>query len=279
MHDVKETVLPFGCFVKALQRTVKISRTKPSEGAGGVVISSLFDQKGTRARAASRVGGSKSVYLKLSECIGADVAEDSWIFESVTDLDAMGGPDVGLIIAAARTTEPVVEIESSLMMALYPSGVHLRLTPHIDSSRMGRVISMYECIEASAMVSLPDNSEKFARVDGDFWLPCIAGGRQVVVEVPRQPQFRQGQFEITMKSDCSTLMGPYPESPLLVDVFLAGSTLHFDLVTWYPTADGVIIGTEVFYRLQQFSTEGHVPDIWVRRDDTVLSIIERSLMA
>lgn len=73
-------------------------------------------------------------------------------------------------------------------------------------------------------------------------------------------------------------MGPYPDSPLLVDVFLAGSTLLFDLVTWYPTADGIIIGTEVFYRLQQFSTGGYVPDIWVRRDDTILNIIERSLM-
>lgn len=279
MHDVKDAALPFGCFVKASQRTVKISRTKPSEGAGGAVISSLFDQKGARARATSRVGGSKSVYLKLSECIGADVTEDSWIFESVTDLDTIGGPDVGVITAAARTAEPVVEIESSLMMALHPTGMALRLTPHIDSFSLGRVVKMYECIEASAMVSLPDNSEKFARVDGDFWLPCMDGGREVVVEVPRQPFFRHGLFEITMKSDCSTLVGPYPDSPLLFDVLLSGSTLKFDVVTWYPTADGVIIGTEVFYRLQQFSSGGHVPDIWVRRDDTILNIIERSLMA
>jgi hypothetical protein len=276
MHNVLDVIVPFGCYVKATQRTVTISRTQPGEGPGGAVISSHFEQKGPRARAASRAAGSKSVYLQLSDCIGADVdVEDKWIFETITDLDAMGGPDVGVILAATRTNEPVVEIETSLMMVLYATGVSLRATPHIDSRRIDRVVAMYECIEASAMVSSPDNQERFARVDGDHWLPCMALGNEVVVEVPRQPHFRQGLFEIRMKADCSTLIGPYPNSPRLFDMFNKGSTLTFDLVAWFPTANGAVTVSDVFYRLQQFSPEYHVPDIWVRRDDDVLQIIER----
>lgn len=279
MHNVLDVIVPFGCYVKASQRTVTISRTEPGEGPGGAVISSHFEQKGPRGRAASRAGGSKSVYLQLSDCIGADIdVEDKWIFETITDLDAVGGPDVGVILAAVRTNEPVVEIESSLMMVLYATGVSLRSTPHIDSNRVSRVVAMYECIEASAMVSSPDNQERFARVDGDHWLPCMALGTEVVVEVPRQPNFRQGLFEITMKADCNTLVGPYPASPRLYDILHKGSTLQFDLVAWFPTSNGAVSVSEVFYRLQQLSAEYHVPDIWVRRDDDVLQIIERCSM-
>lgn len=278
MHDVKDTILPFGCYVKASHRTVTVSRSQPSEGAGGAVIGSLFEQKGEKST--SRPGGSKSVYLKLTDCIGTDLdVEDCWIFETITDLSASSGSDSGVIVAAVRTNEPIVEIESSLLMVLHPTGVSLRATPHIESSRENRVVAMYDCIEASAMVSSPDKSEKFARVEGDFWLPCMSNGVEVVVEVPRQPHFRQGIFELTMKDSCGTLQGPYPESLPLSDVFPSDVTLEFDLVAWYPTHDGSIVVSEVFYRLQQSCADQHVPDIWVRRDDSVLKIIERNTKA
>ena len=90
------------------------------------------------------------------------------------------------------------------------------------------------------------------------------------------PSSREGFFEVTMKKDCETLYGPFPDSPILPHVLPKGIILHFDVLMWYPNVDGNVTASNIFLRLKQSDNDQPAPAIWVRRDDSLISIIERT---
>ena len=308
MHDTLEGTLPVGCFVKTCRRVVKKSRTEPkaegtlsadedkekerdkgkdaqsdtgAEGEGG-------GERGSEGEAAnqivssekeSRQGGDTAVYLQLLACVGAKVrVADAWIFEMITQSASDKKLDISVVIAAEKVEEPKVESQPGLvLMVLYPGGITLRASPHMSAAKVDYIVKMYECHSAQGMISTADGMESFALLGGGAWLPCKApGGLEVAVRVPRMPFSREGFFEVTMRKDCQTLYGPFPDTPLLPHVLPNGIVLQFDVLMWYPSSDGSVSASDIFLRLQQSESDVPAPAIWVRRDDEVLSIVERT---
>ena len=79
-----------------------------------------------------------------------------------------------------------------------------------------------------------------------------------------------------MRKDCQTLYGPFPDTPILPHVLPKGIVLQFDVLMWYPSLDGNVSASNIFLKLQQNEADLPAPAIWIRRDDDVLSIVERS---
>ena len=298
MHDMLEGTLPVGCFVKASRRVVTRSWVRPNNGVviGGRVITTLTEneqekQKDLEIVRDERIGNEKekviekrkcddvTVFLQLLACVGAKVrVADAWIFETITHSDPSKSMEDNIIIAAERVDEPKVESQPGLvMMVLYPGGITLRASPHMTAAKVDHIVKMYECHSAQGMISTADGMESFALLGGGAWLPCKApGGLEVAVRVPRMPSSREGFFEITMKKDCPTLYGPFPDTPILPHILPKGIILQFDVLMWYASADGNVNASNIFLRLQQNEADLPSPAIWVRRDDDILSIIERN---
>ena len=297
MHDMLEGTLPVGCFVKASRRVVTQSWTSPNRGAeaGHRAVTATADSerdkqkeietgeelrigKGKLAEK-SEGGGDITVFLQLLACVGAKVrVADAWIFETITHSDPEKLRENSMIVAAERVDEPKVESQPGLvMMVLYPGGITLRASPHMSAAKVDHIVKMYECHTAQGMISTADGMESFALLGGGAWLPCKApGGLEVAVRVPRMPSSREGHFEITMRKDCQTLYGPFPDTPILPHVLPKGIVLQFDVLMWYPSLDGNVSASNIFLKLQQNDADLPAPAIWIRRDDDVLSIVERS---
>ena len=298
MHDMLEGTLPVGCFVKASRRVVTQSWNSPNRGQGtgrrAVTATATAEsdrekpkeaEKGDEGRigngnlAEKREGGDVTVFLQLLACVGAKVrVADAWIFETITHSDPENLAENSVIVAAERVDEPKVESQPGLvMMVLYPGGITLRASPHMSAAKVDHIVKMYECHSAQGMISTADGMESFALLGGGAWLPCKApGGLEVAVRVPRMPSSREGHFEITMRKDCQTLYGPFPDTPILPHVLPKGIVLQFDVLMWYPSLDGNVSASNIFLKLQQNEADLPAPAIWIRRDDDVLSIVERS---
>jgi hypothetical protein len=264
MSDVMDNTLPVGCWVKTCRRVtlqlgLKRERERDRDPLGD-----------TTALSGEAAGRSTVVFLQLVACVGARVrVADSWIFERAPE---------STIVAAEEVPEPRVESPPGLvLMVLYPGGITLRESPHMSANKTEHVVKMYECHSAQGMISTADGLESFALLSGGAWLPCKApGGLEVAVRVPRMPTSRAGFFEVTMKRDCPTLYGPFPDTPSLPHVLPKGVVLPFDLLLWYPTSSGTVSASDIFLRLQQNDMQSQAPAIWIRRDDDAVSIIERT---
>lgn len=298
MNDTLEGTLPVGCFVKTSRRVVKKSWSEPKEQK--TVCRDKEIEKGkekekekdalsdTEGDAVGQIacpekeprqGGDTVVYLQLLACVGAKVrVADAWIFEMITHSGSDKKLEISVVIAAEKVEEPKVESQPGLvLMVLYPGGITLRASPHMSAAKVDYIVKMYECHSAQGMISTADGMESFALLGGGAWLPCKApGGLEVAVRVPRMPFSREGFFEITMRKDCQTLYGPFPDTPLLPHVLPNGIVLQFDVLMWYPSSDGSVSASDIFLRLQQSESDVPAPAIWVRRDDEVMSIVERS---
>jgi hypothetical protein len=256
MHNLIEGTLPVGCFVKTRRRVVLRSNTQPNPSGGITGVDTAI------------------VFLQLVACIGAKVkVADAWVFESITDLDAQ---EDGIIVAAEKVHEPRVESQPGVvLMVLYPGGITLRTSPHMSATKTQNVLKLYECTNVQGIISTADGLESYALLPGGTWLPCKApGGLEVAVRVPRSPSSREGNFEVTMKQDCATLYGPFPDSPALPNVIPKGSTILFDMLMWYPSPDGSVNSSDIFLRLKTDASTP-VPAVWVRRDDDTMTIVER----
>lgn len=288
MNDTLEGTLPVGCFVKTSRRVVSRSWPKPKDVgvAGGNGCST--DKESSKDRQAGGAADEKSgrvdttVFLQLLACVGAKVrVADAWIFETISRNDSDRAAESSKIIAAEKVDEPKVESQPGLvLMVLYPGGITLRASPHMSAAKVDYIVKMYECHSAQGMISTADGMESFALLGGGAWLPCKApGGLEVAVRVPRMPSSREGFFEVTMRKDCQTLYGPFPDTPSLQHVLPKGIVLQFDVLMWYPSTDGSVSASDIFLRLQQSELDIPSPAIWVRRDDEILSIVERSQSA
>ena len=256
MHDLLDGTLPVGCFVKTSRRVVVRSNTQPNPVGGITGVNTSI------------------VFLQLVACVGAKVrVADAWVFESITDLDAMQD---SVIIAAEKVSEPLVESQSGLvLMVLYPGGITLRASPHMSAAKTQQVVKMYECTSVQGIISTSDNMESFALLPGGAWLPCKApGGLEVAVRVPRAPSSRSGLFEVTMKAECPTLYGPFPDTPSLPQTLPKGSVMQFDMMLWYSADDGSVNAADIFFRLEPTDALIPTPAVWIRRDDEVLNIVE-----
>jgi hypothetical protein len=284
MHDTLEGTLPVGCFVKTSRRVVSRSWPKSKGDAAGctAVVDRSVEKDGQSSdpREEAKKGGDTTVFLQLLACVGAKVrVADAWIFESITHAaDTDTGAEASVLIAAEKVDEPKVESQPGLvLMVLYPGGITLRASPHMSAAKVDYIVKMYECHSAQGMISTADGMESYALLGGGAWLPCKApGGLEVAVRVPRMPSSREGFFEVTMREDCQTLYGPFPDTPSLPHVLPKGIVLQFDVLMWYPSIDGSVSASDIFLRLQQSESDVPAPAIWVRRDDDVLSIAERS---
>lgn len=273
MTDMLEGILPVGCFVKSSRRVVKRSKVQTDGGVGGSGGDSEKD------RGIDKKEGDTTVFLQLLACVGAKVrVADGWIFETITQSDPETPGENTVIVAAERVEEPKVESQPGLvMMVLYPGGVTLRASPHMTAAKVDHIVKMYECHSAQGMISTADGMESFALLGGGAWLPCKApGGLEVAVRVPRMPSSREGIFEVTMRKDCQTLYGPFPDTPTLPHILPKGIVLQFDVLMWYPGPDGNVSASNIFLRLLQSEADLPAPAIWVRRDNDVLSIVERT---
>ena len=284
MHDTLEGTLPVGCFVKTSRRVVSRSWPKSKGEAVGCAVPAdkgvEKDGPSNDSREEPKKGGDTTVFLQLLACVGAKVrVADAWIFESITHAaDPDNGAEASILIAAEKVDEPKVESQPGLvLMVLYPGGITLRASPHMSAAKVDYIVKMYECHSAQGMISTADGMESYALLGGGAWLPCKApGGLEVAVRVPRMPSSREGFFEVTMREDCQTLYGPFPDTPSLPHVLPKGIVLQFDVLMWYPSIDGSVSSSDIFLRLQQSESDVPAPAIWVRRDDDVLSIAERS---
>lgn len=257
MHDLLDGTLPVGCFVKTCRRVVVRSNTQPNPIGGITGVDTAV------------------VFLQLVACVGAKVrVADAWVFESITDLDATQD---SVIIAAEKVNEPVVESQPGLvLMVLYPGGITLRSSPHMSAAKSQQVVKMYEVTSVQGVISTADGMESYALLPGGAWLPCKApGGLEVAVRVPRAPSSRSGRFEVSMKADCPTLYGPFPDTPSLPQSLPKGAVLQFDMMLWYPAADGSVNSVDIFYRLEPTDALTPQPAVWVRRNDELLNIIEK----
>lgn len=237
--------------------------------------------KGSKENSQGKVG--ETVFLQLLACVGAKVrVAEAWIFESISNnnVDSKSGKQVESVIVAAEMVEmPKVDSQPGLvLMVLYPGGITLRSSPHMSAAKVDHIVKMYECHGAQGMISTADGMESFALLDGGAWLPCTApGGLEVAVRVPRKPSSREGLFEVTIRKDCQTLYGPFPDTPSLSHVLPKGIVLEFDRLIWYPSTDGSLNASNIFLRLQQSGKDAPAPAIWIRRDDDILTIIERNI--
>ena len=256
MHDLLDGTLPVGCFVKTSRRVVVRSNTQPNPVGGITGVDTSI------------------VFLQLVACVGAKVrVADAWVFESITDLDAMQD---SVIVAAEKVNEPLVESQSGLvLMVLYPGGITLRASPHMSAAKTQQVVKMYECTSVQGIISTSDGMESFALLPGGAWLPCKApGGLEVAVRVPRAPSSRSGLFEVSMKAECPTLYGPFPDTPSLPQTLPKGAVLQFDMMLWYSADDGSVNAADIFFRLEPTDALTPTPAVWIRRDDEILSIVE-----
>ena len=255
------------------QSDADAEREREGDGEGASQIACPEKEKELRQ------GGDTAVYLQLLACVGAKVrVADAWIFEMITHSASDKKIENSVVIAAEKVEEPKVESQPGLvLMVLYPGGITLRASPHMSAAKVDYIVKMYECHSAQGMISTADGMESFALLGGGAWLPCKApGGLEVAVRVPRMPFSREGFFEVTMRKDCQTLYGPFPDTPLLPHVLPNGIVLQFDVLMWYPSSDGSVSASDIFLRLQQSESDVPAPAIWVRRDDEVLSIVERT---
>jgi hypothetical protein len=250
------------------------SRSKPTNGTGGGVISTQIEgEKGTGGTKGSPEQVIETSYLQLLACVGAKIrVAETWIFDTIntTNVDPEGSKEgESVIIAAERVEKPQIESPPGLvLMALYPGGITLRLSPHMSAAKLNHIVKMYECHSAQGMISTADEMESFALLDSGAWLPCKApGGLEVAVRVPRMPSSIEGFFEVTMIKDCQTLYGPFPDSPSLSHVLPKGAVLMFDRLIWYPSTDGSLDASNVFLKLQSNELDAPAPAIWIRRDD------------
>ena len=135
---------------------------------------------------------------------------------------------------------------------------------------------MHECTSVQGIISTADGLESFALLPGGAWLPCKApGGLEVAVRVPRAPSSRPGRFEITMKAEVPTLYGPFPDTPSLPQTLPKGASMVFDMMLWYPSADGSVNASDIFFRLEPTDALVPAPAVWIRRDDELITIIEK----
>lgn len=274
--------MPFGCYVRASHRVSSVSKAQPNDGVGDGIFSEVFDKKEKDNFRKKIDKGRAMIFLKIVECLGANLDlnqdGDAWIFESITNLNETFEREI--IKAAETVLRPRVAINEIFLMVLHQSGISLRFSPHMDSVKLERIIYPYECCKVYEMITSNNMMESFGKLDVDTWLPCSTNGMQVAVQVPLLPYSKENSFLITMKMDCQTLVGPYPGSPYLSEVFPKGTILLFDYIIRYEEDDGSVLVSNIFYRLKQnnsFSPGDRGFDVWVRRNDDILNILEKQI--